>query len=1005
MNTQQLIEQSQKLFTHFKPVNKDLYKGQLNINDKVAGIYYLNFEQQISEEDFEELQYKYLANEFYNQEETLQWNIYLLFINSNISEALKIKILRDDKYARKLIFTGDEYLDYFELETSKASELPDITSVWKRELNKVGLQELYSSASNEGIVKNFLNDKSPEIVQGLERSLDHIPVVEKINSINLNQGYRPFPKKRDFNFGDVNLFTGSNGVGKTSLLESIELILTGKTQRNDRKDEAPNSITAILNEDLKDTYSPNNRIYKERGSKWYNRRLSEQGNRTFESFNQFNFFNTDAAHQFSNAEDAGVINESLKQIILGEEFTILKDKIEKIRPRLRTELNKASKEISQKLDNLKKNKDRISELKNDENFSELKGNIKGNMLSLGYKAIYDESNYSVSGLFVNEIKNELDFILSKKVTNFSKFKEVSGIVETRKNLVSENKEAFNLNIVKSNESILDRQKNKDFLSKINTFYKYIEIDNCSKIEDLAINYKKIETQLLIIKTLKDLNNLQLDIVKLSEERKSLADLISSKKSVLVDKTISQGDLKGEISLLQKGFSVNEGLIIELKTIGRKILNDKFHSNQCCPLCDQEISKTELLLRLDNDLINDDFKNLIKSKNDLLEVFNKEIDQLELEIKHLRRYEMVVSEYLKDYEDLDLSQINNAIKERIAKENEILSEKELYDKIFFQLNNIEGSISEFSILKLALQMIYPNVDILKKEVLTEIIDNLKMQINKSSTEVDNFKVSNDKIINDLNVALKLSSYADSFDKIEEIIKSNDNLIDSLNFSFQNLNRYLDIPTDKSIIDLSKDLALLNKNLNTFRLIENSQNEIKKLLTSNEEIEKSFPDLKTLNSRLNKAVEVLDRLSNNSEDIILKDFFKDNLIEIKDIFTTIHSPKEFENIEYLSNKLVLIKGGKSFEISQISTGQRAALVLSIFISLNRKLENGPNILIFDDPVTFIDDFNALSFLDFLRYFIVKEKKQIFFATANKKFSSLFKKKFEFLGDEFKEFQLER
>jgi energy-coupling factor transporter ATP-binding protein EcfA2 len=1005
MNTQQLIEQSQKLFTDFKPVNNELYKGQLNINNKASGIYYLNFNQEISEDVFEELQDKYLAEEFYNQTEVLQWNIYLLFINSNISEDLKLKILRNDKYARKLIFNGNEFLDYFKLEESSSSELPDIISVWKEELNKVGLQELHSSASNDGIVRNFLNDKSPAIVNRAEKNLEHIPIIEKINSINLNQDFRRFPQIRNFNFGSVNLFTGSNGVGKTSLLESIELVLTGKTQRNKDKYEAPNSITAVLNQDFVDTYSHNNRIYKERGTKWYKRRLTEQGNRTYESFNQFNFFNTDAAHQFSNAEDAGAINESLKQIILGEEFTILKDKIEKIRPRLRTELNKASKEISQKLDNLKKNKDRISELKNDENFNELKGNIKGNMLSLRYKAIYDESNYSISGLFVNEIKNELDFILSKKVTNFSKFKEVSGIVETRKNLVSENKEAFNLNIVKSNESILDRQKNKDILSKINTFYKYIEIDNCSKIEDLAIKYKKIETQLLTIKTLKDLNNLQLDIVKLSEERKSLADLISSKKSVLVDKTISQGDLKGEISLLQKGFSLNEGLIIELKTIGRKILNDKFHSNQCCPLCDQEISKTELLLRLDNDFKNDDLKNLIKSKNDLLEVLNKEIDQLELELKHLRRYEMVVFEYLKDYEGLNLSQINNAIKERIAKENEILSEKELYDKIFFQLNNIEGSISEFSILKLAVQIIYPNVDILRKQVLTEIIDNLKMQINKSSTEVDNFKVSNDKIINDLNVALKLSSYADSFDKIEEIIKSNDNLIDSLNFSFQNLNRYLDIPTDKSIIDLSKDLALLNKNLDTFRLIENSQNEIKKLLTSNEEIEKSFPNLKTLNGRLNRAVEVLDKLSDNSEDIILEDFFKANLIEIKDIFTTIHSPKEFDNIAYVSSKLVLIKGGESYEISQISTGQRAALVLSIFISLNRKLENGPNILIFDDPVTFIDDFNALSFLDFLRYFIVKEKKQIFFATANKKFSSLFKKKFEFLGDEFKEFKLER
>src|SRR5690606_17017845 len=148
--------------------------------------------------------------------------------------------------------------------------------------------------------------------------------------------------------------------------------------------------------------------------------------------------------------------------------------------------------------------------------------------------------------------------------------------------------------------------------------------------------------------------------------------------------------------------------------------------------------------------------------------------------------------------------------------------------------------------------------------------------------------------------------------------------------------------------------------------------------------------------------LRKISESGENSILQDFFDTNLNEIKDIFKTIHSPQEFTDIKFEDKKLVLFKEDNvPYEISQISTGQRGALVLSIFISLNRKLQNGPNILIFDDPVTFIDDFNALSFLDFLRYFIVRENKQIFFSTANKKFASLFKKKFEFLGEnEFKE-----
>ncbi len=63
-------------------------------------------------------------------------------------------------------------------------------------------------------------------------------------------------------------------------------------------------------------------------------------------------------------------------------------------------------------------------------------------------------------------------------------------------------------------------------------------------------------------------------------------------------------------------------------------------------------------------------------------------------------------------------------------------------------------------------------------------------------------------------------------------------------------------------------------------------------------------------------------------------------------------------------------------------------------------------FDDPVSFIDDLNALSFLDFLRLFVLKENKQIFFATANARLGNLFEKKFNFLGEQdFKKWELNR
>src|SRR5690606_10200873 len=134
MSIHQIIDKSRELFTQFEQLNDSLYKGNYQINDKLAGIYFLNFSNHVTEDDFEELQYNYLAKEFYKNEDSIQWNIYLLFINNTISDDLKSKILTNDKYARKLIFEEKQFIDYFELEKSNPTPLPDIVSEWKNEL-------------------------------------------------------------------------------------------------------------------------------------------------------------------------------------------------------------------------------------------------------------------------------------------------------------------------------------------------------------------------------------------------------------------------------------------------------------------------------------------------------------------------------------------------------------------------------------------------------------------------------------------------------------------------------------------------------------------------------------------------------------------------------------------------------------------------------------------------------------------------------------------------------
>lgn len=1007
MNTSQLIEQSKQIFTNFEQVNGELYKGELPIEDKIAGVYYLTFNEEISEQYFEELQYKYLAEEFYSQQDSLQWNIYLLFINGNVIDELKVKILKDDKYARKLIFNKNEFFDYFKLVKPEQTDLPDIVSDWKKQLNSVGLQELYSSVSNDGIVRNFKNNTVSKLIEEKsEKSLENIPIIEKISSIRLKDNYRPFPIEREFKFGSVNLFTGSNGVGKTSLMESIELVLTGKTQRNKNKNENINSIEAIYNDSIEDSYNHNNGRYKERGAKWYKRRISEQSNKTFESFNQFNFFNTDAASLFANSVHKDLINESLKQIILGEEYTVLKDRILKIESKLRPELNKTIANIVEKNSILEKNSNRISELKIDKNFEDLKESIRRNILKMGFKNSIQESNYSTSDLFINEIKTEIDFILLNVwVSNYNRFQEVENRVFERVNLVSKNKNIFDEN----NEEITKLQGLNYNLklqeNNFNKIIKYLEIENISYIDTLEANLSKIQSQISTIDALKELNSLELDLFQFRKETKSLPEIISDKKNLIQIKNKLFNDLKLEVKSIQDNFSVFEALSNKIRLLGKEILANKLHSDNC-PLCEQQISHSELLLKIELNLNENIDKSILNEKNIKIKEIEKDLSVLEAELKNLKYYSDIITHYLNGYENLTIYEIDKAVKLKVGKEREILKNKHELENLNVKIIKSGGSISEYFSLKKEILKNYSDIVYFNKENLSDLAGIIKKNIFNNSVSIEKLQKNNMDIIRNLNLSLKLKEYIDSFDEIEVIVKSNEVKIKSIQLSFENLKSYIEFDNDKIILDLSKELNLLNENLITFRSMENSHNEINNLLIENNEITNKLPAVKELNSRLDKAVKMLSKLSSNSEDHILEDYFNQNLEEIKDIFKIIHSPREFTDIKYQDKTLVLFKEQIKHGMSEISTGQRAALALSIFISLNRKLKNGPNILIFDDPVTFIDDFNALSFLDFLRYFIVKEKKQIFFATANKKFSSLFKKKFDFLGDnEFKEFHLER
>ena len=131
---------------------------------------------------------------------------------------------------------------------------------------------------------------------------------------------------------------------------------------------------------------------------------------------------------------------------------------------------------------------------------------------------------------------------------------------------------------------------------------------------------------------------------------------------------------------------------------------------------------------------------------------------------------------------------------------------------------------------------------------------------------------------------------------------------------------------------------------------------------------------------------------------------NKAAIESIFSRIHSPVEFSGLgsDFSTVRRV---SGEDAPLTAVSTGQRAALALSIFLAQNSQLAGGPPVVLIDDPIAHVDDLNCLSFLDFLRELVLAGRRQIFFATANDKIASLIERKFDFLGPGFKRIELTR
>ncbi len=1015
MNKEKVLNTATRFFGKLSNVKENIYKGELRIqSEQPAGIYYLDLNNQIPL-NFPEYQEDLLAEEYYLKPGSIQWNYYLLFIQDKKDDAEKKLVESNEKYARKFVLDEAEFEVYFKIGPSSQSGSLNIVSQLTKRLDEVGLYDVYTNESYVQTIDKFRHGKAIRTgkVFTTDSQLDP-PKISFVKSINLKSEYRKWPKEiRKFEFGKVNLFSGINGVGKTSVFEAIELMICGRTLRNGSPKEPAGCIEAIFNDSiLEKRFLPaDNRLYQARDAAWFAKVYGRENQMPY-SFNRYNFYNSDAAFAFSSSTDEKTIHEALKTIIFGQEYNLIIERVKKLFPEFRREYNKIQAEMDSAENGILVANKKISDMKENNSMLELEKAIENKYLSLSFikKDLSVKEHYTE----IEQLNNGIQILLSQ-ITELSGGK-MENVLQINKAIIKSQEEgkitsefkgledSLTKEIDKFNEQEAELRKNLETLNRAKKYFTDIRLFN---LEELT---KQLQTSNENIRKLnllqKSLGNIDLTLFRFETP---ISDLIKSTGLSLEGKNIAFKQIEREMDNLVKQFGEIEKILKEIKLLGLDYVKQQENIKEC-PLCHAPFERQELLDRINR--MNESNTDDLSSLHERRKLIKDDLDSIDQFLNNLLKIN-IAFQYLdsKAAVDLPLQEMVDLILNFLKTKPETDSQKENIDSIFELAQSLDASEAEFISLGQIINESFHNKLNFAYENKTEFEnteEEVSNEIVRLSKLVSVRRAEKERLFEEMKAKLNIKGLeSQSFEQIIQAIRDESITLGRLSNYISKLLDQIVLKDSDSFDDLEILSKTLAKNIESYKTEQRNQFELEDAKKKKLEYSSFIDKNKDLLNRFKKAYHLLKSLAEGDEDKDLKDFFAINMRELIDIFKSIHAPDEFQDILFQDGLLKLKpKEGIARSVTEISTGQRSALALSFFISLNRKLKMGPDIIMFDDPVSFVDDLNVLSFLDYLRFFVLKEGKQIFFATANKRLSSLFEHKFGFLGEtEFKKWHFQR
>ncbi|HLN64058.1 MAG TPA: AAA family ATPase [Symbiobacteriaceae bacterium] len=1006
-------------FPDYEKVEERIVRFQRRQKGAPFAVCFVDLTEQLptTEENLAIYQDRIIGRYYFEGEKSLQWNNYLYFLvspeNLATPDRRKAKLLieGDRRYARKFVIPPKEldavlHPTVFAHKGTTQSE--SILSIWTEQLEAAGIYDAVMSDKNLPDRLRLIEHSSmPSRGTRAPWPKEELGAASFIRSLEL-ANYRPFPRQRRFDFGTVNLLVGANGSGKTSLLEAIELFYCGRNKRNPDGRQAY-TLSAHLGDGSTEeaTNAREWQTFRDRNLEWYGVAEVKTTN-LYQSFARFNFLDTDAAVSLS--ETTETLSEDLSKLLVGPEAAKTWREIERVSNAVSIQLRSLEPRKAQ----IEEELDRVTEqltaaTKNGPESDALKAQLAMMLRRLDWSIDQQEQVYSklVQELaeLASVVQQATDLVWTESpvtragiATYLRNIKAMIGVVEP---LVAQLEQWRTVEAQFAGE-IARLDEAARFAGDAKLLHKAGVRERSSETSSLQAT-KHVEAARLAGLPADVLNRLPSTYLDLTlTAGRELAVATRSAATVALEKS------KEELSTFNRLRDQAVSLAQELRAIASRILGDSPTPDQC-PLCHTTFEPGELGRRMRTG-VDDDLEATGQALHKRVyeqEAILRELVAVEAAIAWLGRFCDAVSLPGGITIRGGLAEVETAQK-RLATTSERLNTLR-QETAFLESQGISKDRLDVAIRRLD-ALGYPLTEG-SETALDDLLSTLTDAASRKKKKLQEARNEAEGLEQGLRTTLGTSQAGTEhlkqpLSQARERLKVTEAVQTKLDLFATSFPWPSEAPLAELLVEVESTRTVAAKLQAALEQERQRVNAFSELTKRKQHLEAERDKLRLPIERLTAAQSTLTVLqAEHSLTDGVTTALKQNKAAIEAIFTRIHAPAEFQGLGSSWSTLIRKSDGQEARLTEISTGQRAAFALSLFLAQNAQLAAAaPPVVLIDDPIAHVDDLNALSFLDYLRELVLTGERQIFFATANTKLADLFQRKFEFLGkEEFRRFNL--